>query len=312
MKQICFFLSTTAIIFLSACQKDFTVDNVFPLSNAALTDSNFLDKIYLSRTSGTLTDTVFTQFYSYDNNRRIISFYIPDGPATGPLSGERIRFFYAGSDTFPARSEEVFYRTSGPNDTLVTFFSFSAAGQRIRDSALYFWHEEISPGILHNFMYKKIIAYEYLPGKIYAKTLETQLQDDSPIPYIGLLFTYSDTATRDANNNIISHTQWKSYFNLDIIVSSSVFTYDANPNPFKKNGFYKGVSIFPNGCETFLEYMASTNNRLHALEGNGSGGVCSDEDFTNKYTYNAAGFPKQITYLNGSSTEKIIFVYRTL
>ena len=108
MKQICFFLSIIVIIFLSACQKDFTVDNVSPLSNAALTGSNFPDKIYLTRTSGTITDTVFTQFYFYGNNRRIISFLFPTDRQQGPYPGSESDFFMQDRIHFLQEAKKFF------------------------------------------------------------------------------------------------------------------------------------------------------------------------------------------------------------
>lgn len=294
-----------AALYFSSCQKEVSIENDDPVPVVS-TDSSYLDKIYYMANQGAGNDTVAIDSYQYDANKRVVSvtYREDDGTSTNTLEVYATeKHSYNGNDTLPYKMVRVEYNDLVPNDTTVTYFTYSAIGQRIKDSSLISKHTGVSTARLD----KKIVLYQYVPGKIYGRTEDVTLADNSPIPVVtGVTSVSADTAVVDASGNIISSVRWDAGASSPSVISS--FTYDNQPSPFARLSNFRAIAVFPSR-ETFINEMQAKNNRLHAVQSSGY-----DEDLTGKYTYHVNGYPKKIfeTDIITGDTFTTLFIYKAL
>jgi len=213
-------------------------------------------------------------------------------------------------DTSPSKSVLVSTdpQDNSFTDTIISYFTYNTAGQRIADSVIEKLTDVFNPGT-----YKRIFNYQYANNMIYGVETATELYN----PTGGTEdYTRRDTAQLDAKGNIIS-SRGKTILNSGVIYTTvSNITYDDKPSPFKKLSNFKTFQIFPSG-ETLPFEMPQNNNRLHTVEATDYGySIYNYEtDYTGKYTYNSNGYLAHIISTDPSDpniTEKAIFVYKML
>jgi hypothetical protein len=312
MKTKHILLSFTVItaFYLSACQKDFSVENGSQsfVDSTNVADSNYLSKIIFTNTIGNITDTFSEIRYEYDTFKRVIK--LTDEPISTPGFEEKntSTYFYIGMDTLPNKKIEI-TESNSKSDTTVSYYYYNSEGKRIRDSTLEYKYSLNGNG--NNFiLFDKTIAnYQYTANKIYGTSITTNLYNNN-IPNVSSFSIELDTATLDVNNNLIASKKWRSSnSNVYIISNQATVTYDNKPSPFYKLSNFKTLNIFPYG-ETFFNELQAKNNRLHIVEGYMGTGY--NEDLTGKYEYKMNGYPKQILVNTATEIVKIIFVYKVL
>lgn len=300
-----------AALYLSACQKDFTIENTTQsiVDSAAVLDSNYLDKIIYTTTVGNLTDTDFIQIYNYDAQKRVVSLVDSIKTVSGIIENYTVKYSYNGNDSLPNKKFEI-YTLISPSiinkDTIITFYNYSLAGLKLKDSALRFFHKISTSSGNYDEFSKEITTYQYVVNKISGKTTNTTLYNTFNTN-VGIPYSTFDTATFDIAGNLIRNERSDS---LNQLFRTSTFTYDNKPNPFARLSNYKTLEVFPSG-ETFIDEMQAKNNRLHAVEGN-LPFISYDDDLTGKYEYKTNGYPKQIIETDGIRINKTIFIYKSL
>jgi len=300
LKEAFLFISIAFCACLFSCQKEAGFgDDDFPLGNS---DSNYLDKVLDVEIQGSTIDTVAIAQYDYDASKRVTTITYSNESSTGPGYdiSEIAKYYYTGVDTIPYKLLFVHYNSTAINDTTITYFTFSGT-QRIADSSLDYIHN--TSGTIYDKLAKTITTYEYVPGKIYVKSAYTMVEDNSPLPQLGLIASNSDTAILDASGNLTSYRSWDDA--SPFLLRYSNFTYDNHPNPFASLSNFKAIPLLPHG-ETFIEEMQAKNNRLLAREEDAMGTIY-ENDLTGKYTYKTNGYPIEI-----NDDESPGLIYRTV
>jgi hypothetical protein len=287
----------SAVVFIS-CSKNNNPDN-----STNTTDDNYLSRYYFLYDDGSGTAVLEgSTSYSYDNLKRVTimldsTIYNSSGNL---LPFSRAEYFYNGNDLLPYKAVTTTHPDSNPEyDTLVSFYTYNSAGKVIADSTLSATH---SSG--YDYYTKFIRSYQYNGSTATSSVVVTTTNSGGTSTS-----TMSDNAQLDQNGNITQNTK-----NRGTDVIQSTITWDNKPSPFAKLSNFQTFAIFPSG-ETFFYEMPKTNNRLHITETTtGSSPHFYEEDFTNKFTYNADGYPVQI--LDNDPTtpgaySKVIFEYRS-
>ena len=310
------FITLTAIFIfsLTACQKDI-IPETPPMPTATLSaDSNYLSKSILIDISGSSIDSFITS-YNYDNLKRVSNVVdITKSNTATNSEKDSIIYFYNGSDTTPIKKYDYYeyFGNYSAKDTSMSFFNYNSLNQLIKDSTIEFKKTPSNYTIL-----KRVSNYTYVLNKIYGVTVSTILYStiNSFQPYI-----QRDTATLDANKNIINSRQQTIVGTTSPTIENKIytFTYDNKPSPYLNQNINY---IFPNIPEGSTDYIydqiGSKNNRLTSNEVSiTSGGTGSYfGDFTGKYIYKSNGYPSSIFIPDPSfptDFSKFIFIYKTL
>lgn len=302
------------------CQKEISADDIFnpPLQNT-VGDSVFLDKIYNLNISGGGADTSIIRTYYYDNLKRVTAIEDSSLDVGDPLKPFfSLKYFYSGTDTLPFKSLFLDYEKSvslnNPflTDTVITFFRYDAVGRNQSDSASSFMHDGFgtsSDPFVSN-RYKIIQNYQYAYGKIFRKVLTTNV--------FGVYYGYvplgeqRDTATVDANGNILTMKRYSVNSGVSVLEFNSQYTYDNKVNPYCRLSDFRTYSVVPHFKE-LSDLFQTKNNRLNAMETDINGNI-EKQDLTGQYTYRNDGYPLILIldYPQVGETQKIIYTYKSL
>ncbi|RYZ99553.1 MAG: hypothetical protein EOP47_16490 [Sphingobacteriaceae bacterium] len=294
---------------LTACQKDFTIDDeldppVDPPTTAV--DSNFLFKIYNIDSTASGSDTTGWYTYEYDALKRVIKITdsFPDMGTNVMYSLELL--YYNGSDTLPSRSvyydfEEVL-AGSGPTqiDTFTRFFTYNAQGKLVSDSGISN-RAPISGAPVQTEVYK----YQYPTNKIYAQFWNRN--------HAGTLIEYKeDTALLNASGQVVSSKGYKFSSGSPVQYITVTISYDDKINPFSKLSSFQTLEVVPNGS-TYSGEIQSANNILKSEQTGDYGNFVND--YTGKYRYNAKNYPIALVDEDPTTTGvyfKQSFLYKAL
>lgn len=286
-KSFIYLLMVISAVWLSSCQKELSIENTSSFNE--IPDSNYLDKIY--KIDPVLNDTTDFISYKYDANKRVIELKDSFGFFNGIEQYYRYKYYYNGTDAYPYKYDFILQEDPGiPNVINTTWFFYDQFNRLIKDSTVGdFFLDPVGDG--------PVTKYTYGPNRIYCFKTDTTLG----VPPTTIIRNVTDTAILQ-NGNLIENTYRDNFGYL----VHSVLTYDNHPSPFYKLSNSKTISMFPLG-QTAIDELPQPNNILKIKEV--STGISDNiHDYTNSYTYNAAGYPKSII----TSTEKIVFIYRVL
>lgn len=286
-KNLLFVFIGAIALYLSACQKEYSPSGIdpnptpTPLPTPSV-DSNYLDKLYSLYDDGSGLDTQIISTLHYDANKRVVS--IIDS-ITKPLTPwMSYNYYYNGADTIPYKSIFINSENQADPDSVTHYFFYNTQGQKIKDSV---------KSVYSGTSYFKVQNISYAPGKIY-----------------GITDASRDTASLDANGNILLNKHYilsGSTYKLDV---TSIYTYDSHPHPFAKLSNHIAQQQFPNGETLYYEYMGNNNFTLQ----DETTTISQNYHFMSfvNYTYNAAGFPTKMTGDYGNGIEVVIFTYKSL
>ena len=302
MKQICFSLSIIALLFLYACQKDFTVKDNDSVGQALAVDSNYIDKIYGLWDNGTGIDTQQILTFKYDATKRLASVHDSDITMSGMIHWSSDYYFYNGADSIPFKYIQVSTETSTDLDSSTTFYFYNPLYRKTKDSIL------VASYISGICDYKtfNVDNYNYVSGYRYTSSSGYK-NIILPPPYI-YTFTGKDTGMIDSYGNMTAfdiHLQIVSPITSgsSSYSSKSIFTFDNKPNPFAKLSIFSALKN--GGGAKFLDLIVSTNNitRTETIS----------PPFTYltlySYIYNSTGYP---VICNTSDSIKYLFKYKIL
>jgi len=293
----------TAVVLLAgliSCKKNDTSSNNGPDPIPAVTDSNFLSKMYYLDSVNNVQDTFAKYSVLYDNAKRVETVIDSVTANSGMPFSNKTVFYYSGTDTLPFKSINEYYEGTY-RDTVTTYYTYNTAGKKVKDSAIASYRNV-------GYSYQKRLqktSIQYNGNKIYFLLRDTTLYDSYGGTYN--TFTY-DTATIDASNNIISS---KKAFTSDVTVNT--FTYDSHINPLYHLNIFNAIFTAPEFMDEFTSY--SKNNILTDQE-NRTSPVPTQKTASYTFQYNASGYPKQSVALDlySSTTNyvKIVYKYKAL
>lgn len=289
MKRIAAIVLIAVIGFIS-CKKD-SVNNSTPVNNQ---DSIYLDSVmfigYINP-----NDTMIST-YEYDAQKRLVSI---NSHSIVYDDHSNTTFSYASSDTVPFKSY-VTLKSAAEYDTSTTYYTYNSSNDVIKDSTFGTSSNSSGYSIVHF-----IRQYTTTPGKKYG-VFTTNYIYPSPSSY-----SKKDTATLDANNRVISNKVYQvdAMPGTDVLLSTTVFTYDNKTNPASLLSHYKTLTQLPdNFTPSSLNYV-SPNNLL--TKTTTASGLPYDNFYT--YTYNSLGLPTIILGTNpGYPDTKWIYTYKSL
>lgn len=300
MKSIhtAFLMGLVSLAVFSSCQKEISEsNNILPgtittPTNTVLTDSNYLDKIYIISGGVSSSDTQNIITFHYDSHKRVISMNDSVATLTGPGFFINNSYSYAGNDTVPYLS--VWERNVGLSspDSFITYHFYDASGRNLKDSSLY---SAVAPD-------DYVVNYSYSPGKIYGQTMENST---------GTPYYTRDTAIVDADGDILSNKISALIGGSWTGAISASFSYDTHKSPFFKLSNFKAQQPFPGTYEdddtTLYAHMPVKN--ITNQTGTYLSGTVS---ITASYLYNTSGLPtRENRSVNGNS-EIIIYTYKHL
>ncbi len=246
MKTKNIFLGLVAIgaLYFSACQKSLTFEDTPPnvIDSTAIVDSSYLSKIFFNDTTfngGNLDVDTSIFIFNYDNNKRLKTIVIKEGPNSTALGDIYLECFYNLNDSLP-------YKTLFPSDQSTYYFFYDNTGRLIKDSV-----NNVGGNAVN---YNRNLTYSN--NRIFAQVYRTFSGITSPIE--------KDTFSFDTRGNMISS---KYYFSNNgsnyELASSSNSTFDNNPSPFLKTPSYRLLS-FTFGTFNFEAHYNNfgTNNIL--------------------------------------------------
>lgn len=288
---------------LSGCQKEMSIENgngngtTTPPINTPTTgpDSNYLSRFFYIYADPSGIDTTDNWIYSYDNLKRVTSL-VDSTPDLAPIYlQEAYRYSYNGTDTVPYKTTHYYYSLV-EKDTIEIWHYFDAGGKKGRDSFIT-RSLNTSLSVPTYSVNTDVSRYIYNGNTIFG------------IKYSPTTVLATDTATLDANGNLVSNTKLRG---SQKIISTA--TFDNHPSPFTHLSNFKTFMIFPSG-ETFLEEFPQQNNLLHMYEV--STGInphlYDGDDYTGHYIYKNNGYPQEILLPNTPTDYfKIAFVYQSL
>lgn len=305
LKKGLLFICIVIAFGLQSCQKEISdpLNTVTPGPVSA--DSTYIDKIYSIDVNGSISDTVTTTVYTYDSQKRVISFITTsNNPADS--SADKYYYYYTGTDTLPYKSVYYEIATGVPVQTYIyTYFHYyDNSGRNSRDSLIL---QDPSA------YYVTVIQYNYGLNKIYASKVSftTTLGYFAPEDE-------KDTAFLDPKGNILQSKQYvlnpiTSIYELNSI---SNFTYDNQISPFYKLSNLKSFGVLPYG-ESYLGGLPQYSNRTSQDQFfHLNTPFIGELAYTYTYTYKSNGLVKQgIQYdVPASLTHysKALFTYRAL
>jgi hypothetical protein len=327
-KQILLSLITFIAFYLSACQKDFTIENnvvsrVDSLNNPVAGDSVYLDSYYYIEINATGLngfDTGTRAHYYYDNLKRVKTVIDTSNEPFYQIIKlySRIEYFYNGTDSLPYKAINYGEKIGGPyphKDTLSSFYIYDTNGQLVIDSTISAKKtSSTSSGIVDYEITKKIKKFTYNSNKIYNFQQETNLLGTISI---GLQTIIKDTAVLDGIGNILSVNSSSTQINPSITTtySSATYNYDNKPSPVSRLNIKKlyNYDYIGNDIDYTRIGFTSFNNilKIHSVFGS----VVNDYDLTNGYSYKLNGFPflALINYPGTFNyTDKHIYIYKAL
>ncbi len=263
-KNIFLGLIAIAALYFSACQKSLTFeDNTTPnaIDSTANPDSNYLSKIFFSDTTfngGNMDVDTSIFVFNYDNNKRLKTIVIKEGPNSTVVGDVYLECFYNLNDSLP-------YKTLFPSDQSTYYFFYDNAGRLIKDS--------INNIGVNAVQFSRNLTYS--SNMIFAQVYKTFSGTTSAVE--------KDTFSFDTRGNMISS---KYYFSNNgstyELASSSISTFDNNPSPFLKTPSYRLLS-FTFGTFNFEAHYNNfgTNNIL--------------VDIYNRYPFTGSGITTQIS-----------------
>ena len=326
--KIIFSLVAFAAIFLSACQKDFTVETTTARVDSTITpttsDSVYLDRYYyieINSSGANGLDTGIRTHYQYDNLKRvkIICDTINEPFFSAIKTYEKIEYFYNGNDTLPNKRISYWYKYSsvpalpGSRDTAVSFYTYNINGKIILDST-------IESGLTFpstNHLHKYINNFSYSGNKIISLMQKTNLLSTTGL---GLERLHRDTLTLDAIGNVTSSKIQSVYFypSNSSNYTANNFTYDNKQSPVSKQNIKQFYNYFYNrNIDLPIRFgFTPYNNIVSSQEVNGP---IVNGNFANSISYNAKGFPF-LLLLNYPVTptnffpysDKFTFIYKAL
>ena len=291
-------------IFFISCNKDSVPDNSNNNNNNnnTISDSNYVDRIYIIDSTAGLEDTSQVEIYTYDNLKRV-TLIIDSMLTTTPTLFAFKKFEYSGNDSLPFKSTLYIYDGLN-NDTTITYHYFDNAGKLIKDSVI-----NISNNSTYYQTQRKLITISYSGSMMYGFTRDSTLQQNNiPSTYPAIITT--DTITLDANGNMVYTVQHRG--NTTTSISNNSF--DNHPHPFRRLNIFMcwSPNIFQN--RYYDPSGPNTNNITHVLE-TASGSQTYTNDFSLINSYYENGFLKTTAHpeSNGSALyEKYLFVYQSL
>jgi hypothetical protein len=303
-----------------SCQKELHGDNnviiLTPPPPGAIPDSEYLDRIYFIDSAAVEKDTLLFQTYLYDSNRRLLNisyyYYYPTSMGSGLNKSQY--FFYNATDTLPFKRAEYDYKealqysSQALIDTSVSFFQYNAAGKKRFDSTLETDHNYSNGSNVVEFR-KEVSRFTYDGDNVYVQKTSSRLGGTNPIQYI---ITFTDTGYFDAAGNL---TTLKSYgSNVPGMYTLGTFTYDNHPSPFAKLSNFASIDFFKI-FEPSWPLLQSRNNPQQVLRNLIGGTSVFYQDYTNRYNYNANGYPLRIVQpvsTTSGNFKLIEFRYRRL
>ncbi|MBC7937857.1 MAG: hypothetical protein H7Y86_21125 [Rhizobacter sp.] len=308
-----FALVVIAGFVLSACQKDFVIEEEPDPVNPPAGDSIYIDQVIeLDSIGPAQFDTAYITRYQYDASKRVISMkqYSDDGGGVALM--DEYLYSYNGSDTLPAKTTDHAYYGSGTfdKDTTITHY-FYANGKLIKDSAVSY-NTVVNNGVLISAPTDTtVVTYSYPPLQVSAFTFYkagNRLGNGNTQEYI-----QKDTSTLDSRGNIISSKRYDTDDNGVTwdIHNASVFTYDTNPSPFSRISNFSTLFVVA-PPEIFYFEMQTPNNRTSYRYDYGFGNF-EDGDYTG-YIYRPDGLPLYVRVGDpGMAADRIIkFLYKAL
>ena len=308
-KSLFSLLAITGIL-LTACQKDFVIEEEPDPVDPPASTGTFLHKIYIVDSIAGLTDTaeIFTYFYDAQKRVTLITDSVIEGSSWVLFKSRKYQ--YNGTDSLPSRSVSFDYEAAIADnnpllvDSVVSFHQYDGAGRNSYDSSVSLYVTNDIPPYEY-LSITNVRTYQYSGNNIYSAATSS----GTGVPTT----TYvRDTALTDGNGNVIQSKRYEVEGGVSTLFLTAAFTYDNKVNPFSKISSFRTLNVLPFG-ETFIDEIQAKNNRLKATEDFGSNHF--DEDLTGKYTYNSNNLPVKIAdeYLNAPGEfYKELFVYRSL
>lgn len=301
-----------AMLALTACQKEFTIDDDIepplpPVPGGG--DSIYLSKIYGLADTGSGMDTIAVMTFEYDGSKRVI--LMSDSSKADPADPYIItsKYFYSGTDTMPDRfiSSWAHLNTPADYDSTWAFFSYNAAGKKMKDSIL---NNQLIDGDIFSSL--DISRYSYGSNAMYVET-----SDDEILP-TPMSAAWKDTAVLNAAGDIVSNKNYRREFGTTDfeLLETMNLVYDNKISPFKYLTSFMAHFSAPYHVLEIYDHMSkanilSENSTIHNPPGGGS--------YTRKsvYQYNSLGLPVvSNTILNeGTADEasfRLLFVYKKL
>lgn len=291
-------------IYLTSCQKDFSVETPIPTPSVTTIDDSTLLSMYIEidTTANVGLDTISKAIYSYDNLKRIIKYdwvYFRNGVNTTPVDLRwKNLYFYNGIDTLPYKEIDSTYEQG--NITTEIIYHTYLNGKLILDST--------------NNGYKN--KYIYFPSK----TVDTLIGFSSSTPSSPSVIGYKVTYRQINNSNIASEKD--SLFLSDFSTNPSTFylyfndnytaTYDISLNPL-----YKFRSLNPISFDGYFpkldEFGSKSLNNItdYKLIRIGVGNNLN-EHYVTSYIYKSNGYPKigrTTDLLNSANSIKSFYYY---
>ncbi len=315
-------------LFLSACQKDFTIDTATARVDSTIattmSDSVYLDKYYyieINSSGANGLDTGVRTHYQYDNLKRVkIICDTSHEPFFNSIIGyEKIEYFYNGNDSLPYKCINQRKKTStvlalpGSIDTAISFYSYNTNGKIILDST-------IESGLTlpsTNHLYKYINNFSYNGNKIISLMQKTNLLTTTGL---GLERLHRDTLTLDAIGNVTSNKMQS----INFYPSSSSdyaaynFMYDNKQSPVSKQNIKQFYNYFYyRGIDLPIRFgFTPYNNLISTQDVNGPIVI---NNLASSISYSTKGFPflLLLDYPVSSTvffpySEKYTFVYKSL
>ncbi len=280
-------------IVLFSCKKEAKVNNsnIVPVN-----DSIYLHKIYTLYDSGTGLDTLYIITYSYDNLHRLSGGAAVVNNGAGYVPYGSLEVYYNGNDTLPVQMISYSGSTTY-TDTVISFHTYDAAGNKIKDS--------IIKSSLHQAVYSlknTAVNYSYAPGKIYGYSIENDL---FPVPAQLII---KDTASLDANNNIIDDIRYNVTGTTEDLSLISNFTFDDHPGPYMKVNALRTLRQFPEASNilniSFNNPVTENYNKLLPTPEN--------INSTITYQYNANDFPYVADMIYNGTLYRYVYAYTSL
>ena len=264
-------LLTTAL--LTACQKDFTVDN--PLQQSTTTTDSTLLKMYIELDTIGGIDTLIKSTYEYDSQNRL---------STIKTKIYRDSFFlnryysYNSNDTLVSSILQLYYGKDQGNfyyDSVFFYFNRNTSNQITKDSALGYF--KTNQGQLTSS--KTVSDFTY-----FGDSIHRVIKFYNPTPTILDEFSYKQIKV---NGNIMQEREDPDPAGQNRF---AILTYDNKKNPFSAEKIFYPVHFSPNNFD-FTDMPL--NNVLTETENSGVS--------NSTYTYNNLGLPKTVIITNSSN-----------
>ena len=275
MKSFKRLLSLAAIVCigLTACQKEFTIEEDPGTNPPATLSSDYLSKFYYIDSTAGVKDTFRIVSYEYDAQKRVVQIVDSGdiGPAFSLLPERSYQYSYNGSDTIPFKS--LYQKYSWPPsgvvavDSQTIFHFYDAQLNRVKDSVSDF------SANASNIWYTRLYTYT-----------ATSITEVTTFPGS----TPDTTVTRvDARGNII----------LGESDPDGLFTYefDNNPSPFARLSNFKALRLTVDAeAAGYFYQLKNTNNFTKNTDFSPSQSLFEIWDLTGDYNYRTDGYPARI------------------